>query len=92
MSDDVRRIHTSLAVARRERGMTQQQLAARMRAHGFTSWYSGKVSAVEAGKRTLKLPEIITLACELGISTDVLMIAHPNEIGRRVRESGGARC
>ncbi|OXR46627.1 hypothetical protein B7C42_01601 [Nocardia cerradoensis] len=86
------RIHASLSVARRERGMTQQQLAMRMRERGFNSWYSVTVSRVELGMRTLKLPEIITLALILGVALDLLVTAPPHAIRGCIRESGGAPC
>jgi transcriptional regulator with XRE-family HTH domain len=56
---------------RTEKGLSQEALAAKMRALGLTTWRQTTVAKVESasGPRTLSLQEVVGLAVALGLTT-----------------------
>lgn len=52
--------------ARREMGLTQNELGAKMRAVGYSTWVPAKVGNLEHGEYMLKLDEAWTLSLLLG--------------------------
>jgi transcriptional regulator with XRE-family HTH domain len=66
-------IGTSVARTRAALGLTQEQLAYRLRRHGFTSWTRDVVGALESGRREVSLGDAVVLAAELGLGLPELV-------------------
>jgi len=68
-------------------GLSQQDLAGRMRALGFSAWLHQTVGSTERGKRRLLVEELFGLALAIGTSMGTLLAPAP-EI-RSVELPGG---
>ena len=59
--EDRARFGHNLASVRKERGMSQGQLADTMREAGFAAWRQTTVSRIERGEQKLKVQEVLAL-------------------------------
>jgi len=59
--------------ARARAGLSQEMVAARMRALGYGAWRYQTVGAVEKGKRRLMAEEVMALACVMETTIAALM-------------------
>jgi transcriptional regulator with XRE-family HTH domain len=64
-----------MRAARSDRGLGQEQVAARMRALGFDTWLRQTVGQVERGKRRLVLDEVLALS--LALQTTIAELIMP---------------
>lgn len=71
--DDV--LARNIRASRVRLGLTQDSLAARMRALGYTVWLRQTVPNVEKGKRRVLATEVFGLAAALEITAPLLMAA-----------------
>jgi transcriptional regulator with XRE-family HTH domain len=53
---------TSARAARQRLGLTQEEAAARLRAHGLSTWIRGTVAQAEVGDRRFSLEEVLLMA------------------------------
>ena len=72
-------IGKSTRAARSRRDLSQDQVAARMRALGFTGWLRQTVGQVERGKRRLIVDEVLALAAAVETSVIDLLVPSPRE-------------
>ena len=70
-------IGARIRVLRKQRGLTQEQLAARCGVHGWDI-SRGTLAKIEAGIRCLSDKEIWALATALNVKVDELFAAHPS--------------
>lgn len=61
-----------IRILRDRNGITQHQLAARMRTRGFR-WTRTDISKIETGKRILDIDELAYVALALGTNLDTLL-------------------
>jgi transcriptional regulator with XRE-family HTH domain len=69
----------NVRATRAAREIGQQELAARMRALGFTAWLHQTVHAVERGKRRLVAEELLALALALETTVNNLQLPDPDD-------------
>jgi 8-oxo-dGTP diphosphatase len=69
----------SVRAARTVRGLGQEQVAARMRALGFTAWLRQTVGQVERGKRRLVVDEVLALSFALQTTIAELIMPAADE-------------
>jgi transcriptional regulator with XRE-family HTH domain len=77
----------NIRAARSRADLTQEELAARMRALGFSGWLYQTVGSVERGKRRVTAEEIHGLAWALEVTMPELM--SPTDGDREVELPGG---
>jgi transcriptional regulator with XRE-family HTH domain len=77
----------NIRAARSRADLTQEDLAARMRALGFSGWLYQTVGSVERGKRRVTAEEIHGLAWALEITMPALM--SPADEDREIELPGG---
>jgi hypothetical protein len=58
----------SVAMHRRNQGMTQWDLVNAMRSFGFSNWHQATVYKIEAGQRVLQYREALALRAVIGFS------------------------
>lgn len=80
---------SNLRAARSRAGISQNELAERMRAAGFDAWISQTVSQSEQGRRRILAEEVSGLAKSLGTTAERLMSPLPED-GMVELVSGGA--
>jgi transcriptional regulator with XRE-family HTH domain len=69
----------NVRAARAARQIGQQELAARMRALGYSAWLHQTVGNVERGKRRLVAEELLGLALALETTVNNLMLPDPDD-------------
>jgi transcriptional regulator with XRE-family HTH domain len=70
----------NIRAARSRLDINQENLAARMRALGYSAWLRQTVANVEKGRRRVIAEEIFGLAYALGTSMTALMRATPDDV------------
>lgn len=77
----------NIRAERNRAGLSQQDLAGRMQALGFTAWLHQTVGSTERGKRRLLVEELFGLALAIGTSMGALLA--PAQEVRSVELPGG---
>jgi len=64
---------------RQQQGLRQEEAAARLRAHGLTSWLRGTVAQAETGSRRLSLEDLLLVALAYEVTPAELLTGADDE-------------